>query len=364
MTHREACERLAKALDRLPGGFPETPSQVELRILEKLFSPEEAFVASHMTRAVEIVDVIAERAGLTAQATEQLIQAMLRRGLVWGFAREGVSRCRLAPFIVGIYEAQGETMDHELAHLCEQYWQEGGTKGIMGAQPALHRVIPAQRAVKTEVILPYDDIKNLLLQAKSFGVRDCVCRKEADLCGTRQCDFPSRTCLNFSMKEMPAGPQSISQVQALELLYRTEEVGLVHTVSNVANGIFYVCNCCGCCCGILKGITQYGIDNSVAKANYYASAEPERCTACGICESRCQVGACLVAEVAIIDFDRCIGCGLCVTGCPEEAITMKLRSDAQIVHPPENYGAWEEQRLRNRGLLDAVRFDVRGSGAR
>jgi len=39
-------EQLAKALDRLPNGFPRTPSNVEIAILEKIFSLEEASIAS------------------------------------------------------------------------------------------------------------------------------------------------------------------------------------------------------------------------------------------------------------------------------------------------------------------------------
>lgn len=38
-------EKLAKHLDNLPGGFPPTKSGVELRILRRLFTPEEAKLA-------------------------------------------------------------------------------------------------------------------------------------------------------------------------------------------------------------------------------------------------------------------------------------------------------------------------------
>ncbi len=37
--------------------------------------------------------------------------------------------------------------------------------------------------------------------------------------------------------------------EALALLERSEQIGLVHTVSNVMEGVGYICNCCGCCCG-------------------------------------------------------------------------------------------------------------------
>ena len=99
------------------------------------------------------------------------------------------------------------------------------------------------------------------------------------------------------------------------------------------------------------GISRFGIENSVAKANYYASVDPDQCDGCGICEDRCQVNACSVDGVATIDLNKCIGCGLCVTTCPTEAVALNLKPDAEIIHPPENYDAWEQQRLHNRGLL-------------
>ena len=44
-------------------------------------------------------------------------------------------------------------------------------------------------------------------------------------------------------------------------------------------------------------------------------------------------------------------CGICVTGCPNEAVKLNLRADAEITPPPSNYKAWEQERLRNRDLL-------------
>ena len=348
----DSYEKLARALDLLPGGFPRTDSGVELKILKKIFSPEEAEMASAMTGTSESIDAIAERLNLPPEDIEAQLMAMAGKGIIWGSKRkDGTKRFRLAPFVVGFYEEQWDIMDHEFAHLCEQYWNEGGAAGIMRYEPSLHRVVPAQGSVKTEFILPYDDIKPLILQAKYFELRDCICRKQQDLMETRKCEFPLDVCLVFSMKERPAGPHSITQKQALDVLDRAEEVGLVHTVSNVAKGIFYVCNCCGCCCQILRGINEFGIEQSVAKANYYAVVDPELCVGCGICEERCQVHACAVDEVSVIDLTKCIGCGICVTGCPNEAIQLNMRPDAEIIRPPEDYKAWEQQRLKNRGLI-------------
>ena len=136
------------------------------------------------------------------------------------------------------------------------------------------------------------------------------------------------------------------------MLDETERIGLVHTVSNVARGIGYICNCCGCCCGLLRGINEWGIAHSVAQANYFAEIDPGTCSGCGVCEERCQVDAVAVGTdgIAVVSREACVGCGLCVTGCPEEAARLHRKPDDEIVPPPATFDAWERLRLRARGV--------------
>lgn len=139
-----AYEALAQALDRLPNGYPRTESGVEILILRKIFSHQEAALAALLGTELEGEGSVAARAGLPVAAAHGALMEMARRGLVWpGKGNDGPA-FRLAPFVVGIYEAQLETLDHELAHLMEDYFEQGGAKGIMGPLPSLHRVVPTQ----------------------------------------------------------------------------------------------------------------------------------------------------------------------------------------------------------------------------
>jgi len=347
----DAYERLADALDKLPNGFPRTPSRSEIRLLRRIFSPEEASLACQLHGDFETIDAIAKRLGLSVGDASAKLSKAAGRGFLWSDELDGKPRYRLAPFVVGIYETQLGNMDVEFAHLIEKYFADGGAAGIMKPQPALHRVIPAQRAVKTEWVLPYDDVKLLLLTSKTFNLNDCICRAQQEKIG-RQCSFPIRMCFFFSSVELPPGPNSISKEEALSILDKAEEIGLVHTVSNIAKGLQYVCNCCGCCCGILRGINDWGIENSVARANYYSVIDPEECTGCGKCLNRCQIHAISERDgISVVDRKRCIGCGLCVTGCPSGAAKLQRKLDAEIANPPSDFATWERERLRNRGFV-------------
>ena len=93
----ENFQRLADALDSLPNGFPRTASHIEIQILKKIFSPEDAALGSQLTGKWQPVSEIALLAGLPeAEVKAQLIQ-MAKRGLVWFDKVDGKMCFRLAP---------------------------------------------------------------------------------------------------------------------------------------------------------------------------------------------------------------------------------------------------------------------------
>ena len=164
--HDASYDLMAEALDRLPNGFPRTDSGLEIQILQKICSPQEAALAGLLSGTPEPVEAIAARTGIPSREVSRALFKLVRRGMVWLDKQDGEVRFRLAPFVVGIYEAQVEMMDHELAHRVEDYLAGGGAQGIMKPQPALHRVVPAGGTVKSEAILPYDDVRALLLEER------------------------------------------------------------------------------------------------------------------------------------------------------------------------------------------------------
>ena len=89
-------------------------------------------------------------------------------------------------------------MDVELATLFEQYLQATGGAGIVRDVPAVHRVIPVGEAIPVDLeIFPYEHATELLENAKSWAVRDCICRVQQKLIG-KGCDRPTENCLVFA----------------------------------------------------------------------------------------------------------------------------------------------------------------------
>ncbi|MEX1378018.1 MAG: 4Fe-4S dicluster-binding protein [Eubacteriales bacterium] len=341
-------EKLADALNTLPNGFPRTDTGSDIRLLQYMYSEKEAELACCLTKDAESVKDIAERLNKLPKEVQAGLLHMTKEGKVWMDMSDGRPKFRLAPFIVGSYEAHIEHMNEEMSLLFEDYLKDGGVKGIMTYQPSVHRAVPTIEHAELEWILPYDNVLKIIDDAETFHVQDCICRIQQDSIG-KGCDAPKHNCLSFSKGTRKPKEGDISKEEAIKIIKEAEDAGLVHSVSNVVDGLHYICNCCGCCCGVLRGITEWGIENSMARANYEAIVDEDGCIGCEVCIERCQVNAIEIEDgKAKINRDKCLGCGLCISTCPTEAIELKARPKEEQVEPPKDFGEWEQKRLEDR----------------
>jgi len=351
----EIYRELARRLDALPNGFPATDSGVELRLLAKLFEPEEARLAANMRLKREPAQAIAERAGIDRDLAYSHLKKMARKGLIRLKRGQGALLFGLMPFAVGFYEEQLPRMDEELAMLVEQYFQETGGAGITQYRPALQRVIPVEESIPFELeIFPHERASELLENAKSWGVRDCICRVQRRLIG-KGCDHPVENCLVFAPVEGAFDhsevDRAITKEEALQILHEAEEAGLVHSTGNYVEPHYYICNCCTCCCGIMRGLSEFGVPTAIAKADFRAVVDAELCIGCGDCMERCQFDALSLPDaVCVVDDARCVGCGLCATVCPTDALGLERRPAGQVPRPPTSVKEWGLQRIEARGL--------------
>lgn len=347
--------RLAQRLNDIPNGFPATESGVELRLLAKIFTPEEAELAAVMRLSREPAADIGARAGVDADDAYRTLKAMARKGLIRFKRSEGQLLFGLMPFVVGFYEEQLPRMDEELAELLENYLQETKGSGITQDTPAVHRVVPVEESIPFELeVFPYERASELLENARSWGVRDCICRVQQQLIG-EGCDHETENCLVFAPVEgafeHSEVDRAITKEEALDILRDAEEAGLVHSTGNFRGPHYYICNCCACCCGILRGVTEFGVPTAIAKSDFRAEMDVESCIGCGDCIERCQFGALALSEdVCEVDYSRCVGCGVCAVVCPTDALYLERRSAGEVPPPPADIREWGIQRAEQRGI--------------
>lgn len=347
-------EKLAKVLDSMPQGFPPTPDGLEIRILKKIFSEEEAELFCKLKLKFETVDQIAERTGLDKEYLEKKLTEMWKKGQIMGVDFGGTKLFKMMPWMVGIYEYQVNRMDEELAHLCEEYFPYLGKK-LLGKSPRLMQVLPVGEFIKgKQEALPYEKVYEIIEQGKSFGVAQCICKKEKALVG-EPCDKPQEVCLAIAkipgvIEQFDHWGRAITKEEAYEILKKAEDAGLVHLTFNTQEDQYFICNCCGCCCGVLRGINEMGITDAI-NSRYRAKIDPDLCQACGICkEERCQVNAISEQDdVYVVDEDRCIGCGLCITTCPADAIDL-VEKEEKWTPPPKNEKEWMNIRSNEVGV--------------
>jgi Pyruvate/2-oxoacid:ferredoxin oxidoreductase delta subunit len=315
-------ESLRDHLDSLPGGFPPTEDGVELRILKRLFTPEEARLALHLTLKLEPAAAVARRAHMDEAATGQLLQKMSRKGLVFSIETPDRPPAYMATqFLVGIWEYHVNDLDEAFVKDLNEYMPVLAKEAIYPLPPL--RTIPVGRSIQAGMeVLSYEQAEALVKEQEKFLVAPCICRKEHQLLG-EGCDKLMDACLVFGWGADYYQRNGLGRVitleETLDILKQAEEEGLVLQPSN-SQEITNICCCCGDCCQILLNLKHHPAPVTVAYTPFVVQVDPEACIGCEICMDRCQMDALSVEDgQVVLDADRCIGCGLCVSTCSGEA---------------------------------------------
>ena len=337
---KDVYRALQERLDGFSVGFPPTESGVEIKILKKLFSEDDAQTFLLMTQQLESPESFAARTGGEVKDAAAKLEDMAERGLLFRVKKDGESRYACIAFVHGVMEFQVMTMDKELADLLEEYHHEAFFSAMSKSAAAFLRTVPVNRSVDFQHnVASYEDAAHIIRQQKKIVLVDCICRKQSNMV-SEPCEKPLEVCYMFgSMGQFYLDRgigRLVDQDEAVRVLLEAQEAGLV-TQPATAQNPGGMCNCCGDCCGVLRALKKNPKPAEMVFSNHFAELDEAACTGCETCLDRCQMDAISMNDDAIaqINLDRCIGCGLCVTSCPAEALSLKPKADGELKAPPQ-----------------------------
>ncbi len=320
MTDMALCKELAKAIGA--GQSPMIP-----KIFEALVTDDEAKVML-LAAPPATAEELAQKAGLTEEAVLAMMDSLFHRGLIFKATRGGDKKWYRVKSIPQMHDSTSLTpgISRQVLDLWKVYmaeeWPTYG-RAIMDAMPgAIMRVVPVNESIEPlSQILAYDDVVKIVEGARTLSVTKCSCRV---ISGT--CSKPLEVCMQVDRAadyniERGTG-RALSKSEAIDILKRCREEGLVHTVDNRQTVGHVICNCCNDCClnwAVMKGPKKW-----VAPSRFEAVVDTELCSGCETCIERCFFDALSMADDhAEVDAEKCLGCGVCTVVCPTEALKLK-----------------------------------------
>ena len=356
----EILKQLRARLDKNPIGLPEHTSIYE--ILSILFTDKEAELGAKFPFGVVDIGELQKATGKDKGELEEILKGMMKKGLVVTVKKDGQVQYMLSAAFVGFFEftfmRTNESLPMKrLAELMHTYrYSPEFVQEFFSPETTRSRafiyggVLPK---VKSEVLSFYEAAEYIKKAGKG-SLTKCYCRHEAWHLG-KNCSAPiDDICMtlgvasDFVVEQGFARRASVEEL--LDALKRAEDFGLVHIGDNVLDQITFICNCCGCCCGFLTGITEQHLKHAVTTTQFIAGAEHEDCNGCGECESRCQIHAIrMEGDYPVVDEEYCLGCGVCAHFCPSDG--MKMREREKKVIPPKTYKELMVRLMKEKGRM-------------
>jgi len=340
-------DKLAAALNARGTTVPAIICQEYYELVRFLFTPEEAAIACSMPIEYATVEEIATNLGAKdiAKVAAQL-EGMGDKGLIHIKESGGKNLYEALPFVPGLVEFQlmkgiVDERSKKWAALLSAYSRAIKREFMSGKALKIEKSAAGRKvAVDKDVqqlasVIPYKEMKQLILDTEHIAVGTCVCRHQGNLLGKPSSE-PMEVCMvlgESALFSIERGfTRRLSRDEALKKLDEAEEAGLVHNYVN-SPGQFtnLLCNCCGCHCFILRGAKNAPAPSQLVNPRYLVHINEKECTGCEACIERCWMKALKMENGRLVREEiRCIGCGLCMWVCPTDALYLEAREAGKV----------------------------------
>ncbi len=282
------------------------------------------------------VPMLAEKFGRSEQDTQEMVDLLFRKGLVFPSFKTDPRTWRGCSHMVQFHDAT--VLWPEAPREFLDAWQDWGESDgyqmtKMGLERAAAsgshhqagmRVIPVNLTLETGTqVLAEDDVRLAIEKAEVIAVTACTCKITAHKCDTTlECCIQINNAARYAISRGTG--RELTKQEAMQMNADFEEEGLIHTVNNQKSMHQVICNCCKDCCGNFPVKIEHGLD-SVAPSRFQAVINEADCNGCELCLARCFFSAIEMvddARASVTKPDMCVGCGLCQVVCVPEAITL------------------------------------------
>ncbi len=266
------------------------------------------------------------------------------------------------PLVIGMFEQQVDSITKELAEDFFKYKEEVFGEALLTANTQQMRAIPVNISIKPEFPVGSNDNARAIIDNSPgpFAVANCICRVARQKMGG-SCKHSNiiETC--FTLEDgarlmMAKGvARELEREEMNQLITRAEQAGMVLQPANSQSPEF-ICCCCGCCCEVLTAAKKFPNPAEFLTTNFYASIDPEKCTACGECRELCQMDALVpVNNHTEVLRSHCIGCGVCLNACAFDAISL-LKTGKETVPPKTSKEMYNKMILERYGVLGSLKI--------
>lgn len=340
-------EKMAGAFNARSTAIPAVKCDEFFNLVSYLFTPDEASIFVAMPLGLSHIEEIAENLNVNdLKKLSGQLETMADKGLIHIRTRDGKKVYEALPLVPGLLEFQlmrGIVDEHskKMTQLLRDY-----TKGMMKVMtspnpPPIEFYAPGKKIIVEKdvagkaTIVPYHELKDLIMQTEYISCGTCICRHMASLMG-KTVTKPVNNCMILGESAKCATERGftvrLTREEAIERIDEAEKAGLIHQFANSPDlSANLLCNCYKDHCMIIRGVSKSPFPSLAIIARWLVNIREDDCTGCEACITMCQMDALKMVNGKLTrDEVRCIGCGICMSVCPTEALYLQQREAGKV----------------------------------